>query len=396
MKKLSAMFYFSVLWRGLRQLLAKFFGLFGYRRGGKFGRCLWGLFAVSATVIMVVVALAMLYCVGDELYRQYVRVYRCFDTECYNSQCLAPDIYFHNNGDRRGYIFNSETREKTLEHVEWIAMQDEKDSLVCFSNGDKRGYFNKYTGQEVLPPKYDHAWVFSDGLASVVENGRFKFIDVAGATVIDMAMPYSPVMGDWVFHNGYCITSTTDGQLYGLMDKKGSTALPKEYDLIVLDDEHGYWLLTKGEEQGVLDSQLNVVIPLTECSVYLGETINLTMPDHSIRSYDYEGRFLGDHYITLVRVLEYEKDEIVNEGTQESADSEEATEVCQDSYHPKATARLRAYVAGDGYEGLMTADGKRVTMPIYTDIEAIGYDLYLCSIGFGAKTIVNGKGETVK
>ena len=38
------------------------------------------------------------------------------------------------------------------------------------------------------------------------------------------------------------------------------------------------------------------------------------------------------------------------------------------------TARLRAYVAGDCYEGLMTADGHRVTMPLYADMALCGMD----------------------
>ena len=70
--------------------------------------------------------------------------------------------------------------------------------------------------------------------------------------------------------------------------------------------------------------------------------------------------------------------------------------ILEESYHPKATARLRAYVAGDGYEGLMTADGRKVTMPLYWEIEALDHDLYLCASKNGDKVIVNGKGEIVK
>ena len=67
-----------------------------------------------------------------------------------------------------------------------------------------------------------------------------------------------------------------------------------------------------------------------------------------------------------------------------------------ESYHPKATARMRAYVAGDDFEGLVSPDGHIVTMPLYKSIVAIGYDLYLCSSINCDKVIVNGKGEIVK
>lgn len=46
--------------------------------------------------------------------------------------------------------------------------------------------------------------------------------------------------------------------------------------------------------------------------------------------------------------------------------------------------------------GLMSADGHVVTMPLYRNIEAIGYDLYLCEVSNSDKVIVNGKGEIVK
>ena len=67
-----------------------------------------------------------------------------------------------------------------------------------------------------------------------------------------------------------------------------------------------------------------------------------------------------------------------------------------EAYHPKATARLRAYVAGDLYEGLMTADGHALTKPLYQDIEAIGPDLYMCKTTNCDWVILNGKGEIVK
>ena len=68
----------------------------------------------------------------------------------------------------------------------------------------------------------------------------------------------------------------------------------------------------------------------------------------------------------------------------------------EDCYHPKATARLRVYTAGNQFEGLMTADGHRVTKPLYESIQAIAYDLYLCTTTNYDKVIVNGKGEIVR
>ena len=66
------------------------------------------------------------------------------------------------------------------------------DSLICYSDGKKRGYFNMFTGKPVIEPKYSHAWIFSDGLASVDDGGWIKFIDASGKVVIDPQIPYIP------------------------------------------------------------------------------------------------------------------------------------------------------------------------------------------------------------
>ena len=95
-------------------------------------------------------------------------------------------------------------------------------------------------------------------------------------------------------------------------------------------------------------------------------------------------------------MLEYEKEEIVYRKNTVNEVDEDIVEELEEFYHPKATARLRAYVAGDGYEGLMSVDGHIVTKPLYKDITALGYDLYLCDVSNGDHVIVNGKGEIIK
>ena len=397
MKKVSAKMFFTVLWRGLCQTLGWFFGLFGYKRDGKFTKCVWGLFATSGAIIMAFFALVII-CAGVEAaYEHWFKGHDCDDEYCYHSEYVSRDIYFHNTEDGKGYIYNKRTGEKLIKHIAWIAKPTDKDSLICFSDGKKRGYFSKNTGKVVIEPKYSHAWIFSDGLASVEEDGYIKFIDGTGKVVIDKKMAYIPEMEGYVFHGGYCVVDTDDGEQCGLMDKEGNIVLPMEYSSIHPTNDFKLWRLRKGEEMAVLDSELKPVLPLTECSIYIGEgTIDVTLPDHTMRKYDMEGNLIHDFYISSVRTLEYEKDEVLYRTRTHDDDGDEYAVPFVESYHPQATARLRAYVAGDGYEGLMTADGHKVTMPLYWDIVALDQDLYLCSSRNGDKLIVNGKGEIVK
>lgn len=397
MKRVSAKMFFTVLWRGLCQALGWFFGLFGYKRDGRFAKCVWGLFATSGSIVMTLFALALLCCIGESVYNRWFKNHYCDDEYCYHSEYVNRDIYFHNTEDGKGYIYNIRTGEKYLKHVAWIAKPTDKDSLICFSDGKKRGYFSKNTGKVVIEPKYSHAWIFSDGLASVEEDGYIKFIDPTGKVVIDNNMAYIPNMEGYVFHGGYCVIDTDDGEQCGLMDKKGNIVLPLEYSSIHPSNDFKYWRLQKGEEMAVLDSSLKPILPLSECSIYIGDgTIDVTMSDHTMRKYNMEGTLINDFYISSVRMLEYEKEEIVYRKNTTVDAGDGIVEELEDCYHPKATARLRAYVAGDGYEGLMTADGHKVTMPLYWEIEALDYDLYLCASKNGDKVIVNGKGEIVK
>ena len=397
MKKVSASLFFAVLWKGVCQVLGWFFGLFGYKRDGKFAKCVWGLFAVSGSLLTAFFALFIICAICETVYEKCFKGHDCDLDYCYHSEYINRDIYFHNTEDGKGYIYNKRTGEKLIKHIAWIAKPLGKDTLVCFSNGKKRGYFSKNTGKVIIKPKYDHAWVFSDGLASVDDNGYIKFIDGTDKVVIDEKMPYIPNMEGYVFHSGYCVVDTEDGEFCGLIDKTGKTVLAKEYSSICPTNDLEMWRITKGNENGLLDKDLKPIIPLTECTLWVCDNmVDMTMPDHTIRKLDRKGNLINDFYVESVRTLEYSKDEVMYRTEKTTDDEGNVVDTTIESYHPEAVARLRAYVAGDSFEGLMTADGHVVTMPLYKDIQALGYDLYLCEVSNCDKVIVNGKGEIVK
>lgn len=394
MKKVSAKLFFTVLWRGLCQALGWFFGLFGYKKEGRFYKYVWRLFAISATIVMVLIAA----CATSSAWYYFKRLtHNCQSPYCWENTRVEREIYYHRDPDTKGYIYNLRTGEKLLKNVAWIAKPLGKDSLVCFSNGKKRGYFNKNTGKVVIKPQYDHAWTFSNGLASVEVDGYIKFIDVNGQVVIDKKMAYDPNHDGYVFHHNYCIVGDNDDELYGLLDKSGNWALPMEYNDIEPQYEYDLWEVHKDGQEGVLDKEMQPVLPMMDCEIYIGNgTIDVTMPDHTMRKYDLEGNLINDFYIYEFRTLEYEKSEIIYKTVTHDDDGDEYATPQVVVYQPRAIARLRAYQAGDGYEGLMTADGHVVMMPLYHDIEAIDHDLYLCTSTNYDKVIVNGKGEIVK
>lgn len=390
MKKVTLKEFFTVVWSGVCQALGWFFGLFGYKREGKFAKCVWGLFAVSAAVVMAVLACVLV----DAAYEEFIYKYR--NDRAYkmrNGKYVSQNIhYIPKCGDNDGYLINMETGKKMLKGITWISMPLGDDTLVCFCNGSKRGYFNKNDGKVVIEPKYDHAWVFSNGLAGVDENGKIKFIDGTGKVVIDDGRDYDPESGGFVFYNGYLIVK--DGDKCGLMDKSGKYVLAKEYDEIEAASNYKYWCVYKDDRCAVLDKDFNVVLPFVDGWAYLAEYIDVTMWDRTMRKYDYDGNLINDFYVSDVSYLRYETDEVYYT-KQSYVDSDDNEHEYLIEENKTAIARLMVYISGNR-KGLITREGHVVTMPLYEDIEAIGSDTYLCSVSQGDKVIVDGKGQVVR
>ena len=402
MKKVSIKLFFSVMWKGVCQAVGWFFGLFGYKRDGKFAKCVWGVFATSAAIFMAILAFAMILAMIDQYKPRHAE---CEDPDCFENTFVSRDIYYHDHEDGKGYVFNALTGERTVKHIAWIAKPLGEDSLVCYSDGKKRGYFNKFTGKVAIPAKYDHAWIFSDGLASVEEDGFIKFIDATGKVAFEPGLRYHPWMDGFVFHWGYCVIYNEDNDLYALIDKTGKTVLPAEYKNIQICRD-SLICVEKGELMGVLDKNMKPILPLMECSITsCSESIDVVMPDNTMRKYDLNGKLIDGFYVSSVQLLEYETDAVaylktdtqtLNSSDEESEWSNGVDDEAAAYYHPKATARLRAYTAGNDYQGLMTADGHIVTLPSYSSIEAIGPDLYLCQTDYSSGIVLNGKGQVVK
>lgn len=394
MRKISTKMFFTVVWRGICQVLGWFFGLFGYKREGKFAKCVWGMFSISAAILMTILAGIAIYGCYEHFERNCR--YANYVEEKGGTYVSSTLGYFPDYDGNKGYIFNKQTREKVLKGVDWIALPLGKDSLVCFSSDNKRGYFNAKNGNVVVEPKYDHAWIFSDGLGAVEEDGRIKFLDCTGKIVIDNGMKYDGASDGYVFHGGYIAVCAQASEKYGLMDKTGNMVLPLEYDYIDIANNLEYWLVRKDKQWAVYDKNMKQILPFIDGYVYITDgSIDVTMSDHTMRKYDFEGNLINDFYISETHHLTYDTGEVYyakDSYTDDDGDEQEYLE----ERNKQATARLRAYAAGDGYEGLMTPEGHVITMPLYKNIEAIGPDTYLGTVSDGDKVIVNGKGEVVR
>lgn len=390
---------FILFWHGLTALFAGianwFTVILGMRDDSKYGKFLRRVVGSCFAFLMLLLAVAACWEFCRTAYYR-MSLDRHFDDSYYNQQHISRSVTYYTYYDEDSYLKTSDGK-KTITGIRWIAKPLGRDSLICYSDGKKRGYFNMFTGKPVIEPKYNHAWIFSDGLASVDDGGWIKFIDASGKVVIDLKMPYIPGADGYVFHNGFCIVHNDRRDRFGMIDKLGNWVLKPDY--FSIHSSGKFWIVDNGDGKSVLDSTLNTVIPFIKGQVWVNdEYISVTLSNHVIQRYNYNGEIINDFYINDVNYMTYESDEL-RYFTSKTYNEEGMLTGETDDSEPmpvEKMAKCRRYEAETGWYGLMTAEGKVVTPPSYSSIKAIGYDMYLCKDNSEDGVILNGKGERIR
>ncbi|WP_418640015.1 WG repeat-containing protein [Segatella sp.] len=126
--------------------------------------------------------------------------------------------------------------------------------------------------------------------------------------------------------------------------------------------------------------------------------ITATMKDHTLRKYNLQGQLIADFLISNVEGMMYDTDEIRYTTAKNYDDDGKLTgETAEAEPTPcQKTASCKKYEAEVGWYGLMSPNGKVITPPRYSDITAIGYDLYLCKTDDVRGEVLNGKGVRIR
>lgn len=264
---------------------------------------------------------------------------------------LNDDLVAIKEQDGNITIKNTQTGEVTAEKIkfDWTSSSP-NDSLGVFCTDKKRGYYNSYTGKIVIPAQYRRAWVFSEGLAAVQKNGMIGFINRKGDVVIPFRYPYhGNPLSSFVFENGHCIVADTTGKC-GVINKKGEWIIQPKYDNIDAYEEY------------VIASSAGVRKQLT----YEEKTINSFVVDN-IKA------------LTFTEKERYEN----KDGEIVYLDIEVKT-------------GLFSYSVG-GRCGLMDANCRRLTDPLYSRIIAVDKNMYRALLlDSYSEVILNGRGEVMR
>jgi hypothetical protein len=172
--------------------------------------------------------------------------------------------YYRNDKYR---VYNLKTKEYTTPKIDWVSSVPENDSLTVYAIGNKRGFLNVKNGEIIIDVdsnNYSNAWVFSEGLAAVVQNGKIGFINAKNEIVIPFQYcyfdKYNAYDFGYLFHNDCCIMTNEKGK-FGLINKKGEWILNPIYDKILSLNENGYRIVVNEEKYGIIDSNNQVVYP---------------------------------------------------------------------------------------------------------------------------------------
>lgn len=214
-----------------------------WTKAGKFLNVGWKVALVTIGTFCVIVILIVVRELGEE---------HCGKSAHYWDRHLSENIGVHRFDAGGVRLYDFKGAKYISPKMKWVSEVPSRDSLAVFCDKqDKRGFLNVNTGEVVVESKYERAWVFSEGLAAVVEpGGKLGFIDHTGEYVIAPELEYIS-NHDYVFKHGVCCIENKE-RYQGLINREGEWVLPQEYYYIDYVAETDMFIPNKDEKSGLM------------------------------------------------------------------------------------------------------------------------------------------------
>ena len=245
-----------------------------------------------------------------------------------------------------------------------MSIVPENDSLAVYAQNGKRGYMNVNTGEFLISARknnYTKAWIFSEGLAAVMKDGKIGFINVKNEVVIPFKFDFMQTWwfdSAYIFKDGYCIMGKEDGSL-GVIDTTGQWVIEPVYDEIYRPyEDNEAWCVVKEEMYGLYDSDMNMLYPAEYRHIFRLSDGYAFVKDGKKWHVDFEGNVVHPFMFDMTFPL----------GCHYGCD--ECNELqCTPSNYMKYEVM--------GRYGIMNRDtGKPITPAIYADVEMISDELF--------------------
>ena len=145
------------------------------------------------------------------------------DIECFSNGLAAAEVALSEDEWKYGFIDRTGKVVVKPQFDFAYAFEDGR-ALVTLTDGGKSGFIDT-TGQFILKPQYDEAEPFADDLAPVKKDGRWRFIDKAGADVVLLSNKF-----EYVDSLSEGRSRVKIGDKYGAIDKAGNLIIDARFD----------------------------------------------------------------------------------------------------------------------------------------------------------------------
>ena len=217
------------------------------------------LFRRSMVTVFIAILVCFVLFVAYGMYHENYGRYR------WDDEVITHNLMTHSFNDGKCRVYNVHTGKYTTDRINWVSDGFGDDTLAVYALPQRRGYININNGEIVIDAatnNYTKAWVFSEGLAAVMKDGKIGFINNKNEIVIpfqfDCAESYDLYNTGFLFKEGYCAMTNAEGKV-GLIDTLGNWVVKPVYDEICAPEERGSRVVYNGKKYGLLDKSLNLV-----------------------------------------------------------------------------------------------------------------------------------------
>ncbi|MCB0387835.1 MAG: WG repeat-containing protein, partial [Winogradskyella sp.] len=150
-----------------------------------------------------------------------------------------------NLGDTHGLIINNEF--KVVEGAEKIWDFSNNSNITYAKKGDKIGFINN-KGEWIIEPAYDKARAFVKGLAPVMKDKEWGYINTKG----DVVIPFQYKDAEIFSEDG--LAPVKSSKLWGFINTEGKLVIEEKYDITA----GGFSIFQKNNLKGFKDGVARV------------------------------------------------------------------------------------------------------------------------------------------
>jgi len=293
------------------------------------------IFTIIGVIVLIFLVVALMDNPSGRRHRKFER-------------SLSPVVKEVSGKKDQNNLVNSKTGKTIIKDITVDMHVSLEDSLCHFIKDGKRGFVNLNTGHVDIAPQYDHAWIFSEGLAAVVQGDKLGFIHPDGSIAIPLQFAYNKrLKRDYLFLGGYCVVADSTEQ-FGLIDTLGNWVIQPAYDKIAIAPDY-----VVASKTGEFNQQIA-----------------------------YDGHIINDRVIENVFDLHYD----INVYDQDYGCDAERTITNQRYFKYAVYGRM----------GLMDQYGHFITPPIYTELYGFGPKLFRAILqDEHSEVIIDQKGHII-